>query len=155
MQISNYVRGKVIEIVIVWFASYFILGFLGLRFSMLISFFIGLSVIVPYIGATAMTIPVALIAFFQWGVGPDFFSVVAAYLVIQALDGNLLAPLLLSGVVNLHPVAVITAVLVFGGLWGIWGLFFAIPLATLVHAVLKAWLASIRQRDLPPEPAAE
>jgi len=153
MQISNYVRGKVIEIIIIWFVSYFTLVLLGLRFSMLISLFIGLSVIVPYIGATVMTIPVALIAFFQWGIGPDFFSVVVAYLVIQALDGNLLAPLLLSGVVNLHPVAVITAVLVFGGLWGIWGLFFAIPLATLVHAVLKAWLGTIRQRDLPPAPA--
>jgi putative permease len=61
-----------------------------------------------------------------------------AYSVIQALDGNLLVPLLLSGVVNLHPVAIIVAVLFFGGLWGMLGLFFAIPLATLVHAVVKA-----------------
>jgi putative permease len=147
MQISNYVRGKVIEIVIVWVGSYVTLSLLELRFSLLISFFIGLSVIVPYIGATVMTIPVALIAFFQWGVGADFFSVVVAYLIIQALDGNLLVPLLLSEVVNLHPVAIIAAVLVFGGLWGVWGLFFAIPLATLVHAVLKAWLSTIRQQE--------
>ena len=62
-----------------------------------------------------------------------------AYAVIQLLDGNLLVPLLFSDVVNLHPVAIITAVLVFGGLWGIWGVFFAIPLATLVRSLLKAW----------------
>ena len=61
-----------------------------------------------------------------------------AYGIIQIFDGNLLAPLLLSRVVNLHPVAIIIAILVFGGLWGIWGVFFAIPLATLVQAVLKA-----------------
>ena len=147
MQISNYVRGKVMEIGIVWVGSYIVLSLLGLRFSLLLSFFIGLSVIVPYIGATVMTIPVALIAYFQWGAEPEFLYVVVAYLFIQVLDGNLLVPLLLSEVVNLHPVAIITAVLVFGGLWGIWGLFFAIPLATLVHAVLKAWLSSIRRQE--------
>jgi predicted PurR-regulated permease PerM len=62
-----------------------------------------------------------------------------AYLIIQMIDGHILVPLLFSEVVNIHPVAIIIAILVFGGLWGIWGLFFAIPLATLVHAVLKAW----------------
>ena len=51
----------------------------------------------------------------------------------------MLVPLLFSEVVNLHPVAIIVAILVFGGLWGFWGVFFAIPLATLVQAVLKAW----------------
>jgi putative permease len=151
-QISNYVRGKAWEIIIVWVAAYLVFVFLGLRFALLLSFFVGLSVIVPYIGATVMVMPVALIAFFQWGVGADFASVVVAYLILQALDGNLLAPLLLSGVVNLHPIAVIVAVLVFGGLWGIWGLFFAIPLATLVHAVLKAWLSTVRRERGSVEP---
>jgi putative permease len=63
-----------------------------------------------------------------------------AYAIIQILDGNLLAPLLLSEVVNLHPVAIVVAVLLFGGLWGLWGLFFAVPLATLINAVIKAWM---------------
>jgi len=48
-------------------------------------------------------------------------------------------PLLFSEVVNLHPVAIIVAVVFFGSLWGIWGVFFAIPLATLVQAIIKAW----------------
>jgi len=48
-------------------------------------------------------------------------------------------PLLFSEVVNLHPVAIILAILFFGGLWGFWGIFFAIPLATLVQAVLRSW----------------
>ena len=58
---------------------------------------------------------------------------------IQALDGNVLVPLLFSEAVNMHPVAIIAAVLVFGGIWGMWGVFFAIPLATLVKAILYAW----------------
>jgi len=138
-QISNYIRGKIWEILIVWSASYTTFMILQLDYAMLISLFIGLSVLIPYIGATVMTLPVVLIAFFQWGFGPEFSKAVIAYAIIQLIDGNILVPLLLSGVVNIHPVAIIVAVLVFGGLWGIWGLFFAIPLATLVHAVIKTW----------------
>ena len=147
-QIANYVRGKIWEILIIWAISYIVFKLLGLRFTMLISLFVGLSVLVPYIGVTVMFLPVGLIAYFQWGWGPDFLYVMLAYAIIQLLDGNLLAPLLLSGVVNLHPVAIIVAVLFFGGLWGLWGLFFAIPLATLVHAVIKAWF-SIQPPDEP------
>ena len=69
------------------------------------------------------------------------------YGVIQALDGNVLVPLLFSGAVNLHPITIIVAVLAFGGLWGIWGVFFAIPLATLVKAVYDAWPSDLVVRD--------
>ena len=99
----------------------------------------GLSVLIPYIGATVVTFPIAIVALFQFGFTPEFAWLMGAYLVIQALDGNVLVPLLFSEVVDLHPIAIIVAILLFGGLWGFWGVFFAIPLATLVQAVLKAW----------------
>ncbi|MDG1192238.1 MAG: AI-2E family transporter, partial [Arenicellales bacterium] len=86
-----------------------------------------------------VTIPVVLVAWFQWGFSGEFFVLVSVYLIIQGLDGNVVVPLLFSEVNNLHPVAIITAVLIFGGVWGVLGVFFAIPLATLVHAVLRAW----------------
>ncbi|MFZ1830706.1 MAG: AI-2E family transporter [Candidatus Competibacteraceae bacterium] len=138
-QMGNYVRGKFLEVVIVWVATYVAFVFMELQFAMLLALMVGLSVIVPYIGAVVVTVPVALVAFFQWGWGPDFLWLLGVYLVIQGLDGNLLVPLLFSEVVDLHPIAIITAVLVFGGLWGFWGVFFAIPLATVVQSILKAW----------------
>ncbi len=138
-QLSNYVRGKFWEILIIWSASFVTFSAFGLNYAMLLGVLVGLSVIIPYIGATVVTFPVLLIAWFQWGWTPDFAWLAAAYFVIQALDGNVLVPLLFSEVVNLHPVAIIVAILVFGGLWGFWGVFFAIPLATLVQAVLTAW----------------
>jgi putative permease len=143
-QVANYVRGKVTEIVIVGSVTYITFLILDLDYSALLATLVGFSVLVPYIGAAVATIPIALIAFFQFGWGWDFGQVIIAYAVIQALDGNLLVPLLFSEVVNLHPVAIILAILVFGGLWGFWGIFFAIPLATLVKAVLNAWP---RQQD--------
>lgn len=140
LEITNYIRGKIWEILIVWGVSYVTFSAFELKFSLLLSLFVGLSVLIPYIGAAVIFLPVTLVAFFQWGFVSQTAWVMAAYGIIQALDGNLLVPLLLSEVVSLHPVAIIVAVLVFGGLWGAWGLFLAIPLATLVHAVLKAWL---------------
>ena len=139
LQISNYVRGKVWEILIVGAVSYATFSLMGLQYALLLGTLVGLSVIIPYIGAAVVTIPIALVAWFQWGWSAQFAYVMIAYGVIQALDGNVLVPLLFSEVVDLHPIAIIVAVLVFGGIWGLWGLFFAIPLATLVQAVLKAW----------------
>ncbi len=138
-QIANYVRGKVWEILVVGIVSYVTFAYWGLQYAMLLATLVGLSVIIPYIGAAVVTLPIALIAYFQWGWSSDFAYVMIAYAIIQAIDGNVLVPLLFSEVVNLHPIAIIVAVLVFGGIWGFWGVFFAIPLATLVQAVLKVW----------------
>jgi putative permease len=139
LQFANYARGKGIEVLIVGVASYVIFAVFSLNYAALLGLIVGLSVIVPYIGATLVTIPVVLVAYAQFGVSLDFYWVVGAYLLIQVLDGNVLVPLLFSEAVNLHPVAIVIAVLFFGGLWGLWGVFFAIPLATLVSAILSAW----------------
>ncbi|MBB1274666.1 MULTISPECIES: AI-2E family transporter [Psychromonas] len=138
-QIMNYIRGKITEILIVGVATYFTFFIMDLRYSALLALLVGLSVLIPYIGAAAVTVPVAVVALFQWGISPEFAYLMIAYGIIQALDGNLIVPILFSEAVNLHPVVIIISVLIFGGLWGFWGVFFAIPLATLVKAVLNAW----------------
>ncbi|MDJ0666991.1 MAG: AI-2E family transporter [Desulfobacterales bacterium] len=148
-QFANYVRGKMMEILIIGGVTYIVFATMGLDFAILLALLTGLSVLVPYIGVTVIFFPVALIAFFQWGATVDTLWVMIAYGIIQIFDGNLLAPLLLSRVVNLHPVAIIVAVLVFGGFWGIVGLLFAIPLATLCQAVIKVWLANLQETRKP------
>ena len=142
LQFANYARGKGIEVLIIGGASYVVFAIFSLNYAALLGLLVGFSVIVPYIGAALVTIPVVVVAYFQFGVTPDFYWVVGAYLLIQVLDGNVLVPLLFSEAVNLHPVAIVIAVLFFGGLWGLWGVFFAIPLATLVNAILSAWPSS-------------
>ena len=138
-QIANYIRGKFIEIIICGVVTYIAFAYLGLNYAALLALLVGLSVVVPYIGAVVVTVPVALIGLFQWGWSDQFLYLMVVYGIIQALDGNVLVPLLFSEAVNLHPVAIICAVLLFGGLWGFWGVFFAIPLATLFKAVINAW----------------
>ena len=138
-QIGNYIRGKVYEIIIVGVAAYIVFKLFGLNYASLLAIVVGLSVLIPYIGAATVTIPVALVGFFQWGLGPDFTWLMIAYFILQFLDGNVLVPILFSDAVNIHAVAIIAAILVFGGLWGFWGVFFAIPLATLVKALINVW----------------
>lgn len=147
---GDYARGKVYEILIVGAVSFIVFQAIDIRYATLLAVATGLSVVIPYFGAAVVTFPVALVAYFQWGPTSETFVAIIAYLVIQALDGNLLAPLLFSEVVKLHPNAIILAILVFGGLWGLWGVFFAIPLATVANAVIRAW----RERTAAQETAA-
>jgi len=138
-QIANYVRGKFTEILLVAAASCVAFVVLDLKYAVLLGLIVGLSVVIPYVGAVVVTIPVMLIGYFQWGFGSELAILAIVYLIIQGIDGNILVPVLFSEAVKLHPVAIILAVLVFGGLWGFWGVFFAIPLATLVKAISNAW----------------
>jgi len=138
-QITNYIRGKVLEMVVVGIASWLAFLFLGLNYALLLAVLVGISVLIPYIGAMLVTVPVICVGLFQWGMGSEFWTMFIVYLVIQALDGNILVPILFSEAVNLHPLVIILSVVIFGGLWGFWGVFFAIPLATLVKAVVHAW----------------
>lgn len=138
-QIGNYIRGKVVEIVIVWVVFYVFFLIMELPYAMLLSALVGVSVLIPYIGAIAVTLPVMIIAFWSWGWGTPLAYFIVIYGVLITLDGYVLAPLLVSEAVNLHPIAVIIAILFFGGLFGFWGVFFSIPLASLVKAIMHAW----------------
>ena len=138
-QIGNYVRGRVLEIIIVSIVSYLFFVWMHLPYAMLLSTLVGFSVIIPYIGATLVTIPVVFVGFYQWGWHPSFFYLLAGYAILIMLDANVLVPLLFSGVIHLHPVAIIISILFFGGLWGFWGVFFAIPIAIVIKAILAAW----------------
>jgi putative permease len=138
-QLFNYVTGKFLEMIIVASASYALFAILGLPYAVLIAILVGLSVIIPIFGAILVTIPVVLIGLYEWGLTENFYWLLSLYLLIQILDGNVLVPILFSNRNNLHPVVIIIAVLFFGGIWGFWGLFFAIPLATFIKAIINSW----------------
>lgn len=150
LQIANYVRGKAAEVLMVGSVTYVAFSVLGVNYAALLALLVGLSVVIPYIGAVVVTVPVLLVGLFQWGWGSEFLWLFVAYSVIQFVDGNVLVPLLFSEAVNLHPIAIILAVLLFGGVWGFWGVFFAIPLATLIKALYNAW-----PRNISGEPLSE
>ena len=147
-QLGNYVRGKAVEILLVGTVTFITFLFFGLNYAALLSVLVGISVLIPFIGAAIVTLPVFMIAVLQFGLSLDLAWVMLAYAIIQFLDGNVLVPLLFSEAVDLHPITIIIAILAFGGLWGLWGVFFAIPLATFIKAIYAAWPRAPRDADV-------
>lgn len=141
-QLGNYIRGKALQMLVMGSASFVVFALLGLNYALPLAVLIGVAVIVPFLGATVVIIPIFLVAFFQWGFGSELTQVMIAYFVLHIIDGNILVPLIFSETVNLHPIAILSAVLIFGGIWGFWGVFFAIPLATFIKAIIRAWPVS-------------
>lgn len=144
MQITQYIRGKVIEMLLIGVVSYIAFWFVGLKYNALLSFLIGFSAIIPFVGTLAVTCPLFLAAFLQYGWGSAFIYVVVVHSLIQLIDGNILVPILFAEVLNLHPLAILIAILIFGGIWGVWGIFFAIPLAILIKILIHYWPTRIR-----------
>ena len=139
VQLSNYVRGKVFEIVIVGIAAALLFASFGLNYGALLAVLVGLSVLIPFVGAFSVTIPIVIIGLLQFGLGTQFYLLIGLYLLLQFIDGNLLVPLIFSEAVKLHPIVIILAVFIFGSMFGFWGVFFSIPLATFIKAVWNSW----------------
>lgn len=139
LQFSNYIRGRILEMLLVGIVTGITFWLFGLQYYVLLAALVAVATIIPYIGAVISTIPVVVIAFIQWGWSAHFAYLIIAYTVISLIDSNILVPLLFSETMNLNPVAIIVAVVFFGGIWGFWGVFFAIPLATIVQALIVSW----------------
>lgn len=152
-QMGHYISSKILEILIVGFITTIAFLLLGLNYAVLLGVLVGLSALIPYVGVILVTIPVVIVAYFQWGFEPHFWYLAITYVALMVLDGNILTPILFSETMNMHPVAVIIAILIFGGLWGFWGIFFAIPLASVVKVLLNAWLRYNYPKPITPEPA--
>lgn len=138
-KIGAYVKGRVLEMIIVSVLSSAVFTLLGLNYAVLLGVALGVSVIIPYVGAIIVTIPIVLVALIQFGWSPHFAYVLAVYVIIIILDANFLVPFLFSESMDLHPLVIILSVVVFGGIWGFWGVFFAIPLVTLIDVILRRW----------------
>lgn len=138
-KIGQYVKGRILEIIIVGVVSGVVFSLLGLYYAILLACVVGISVIIPYVGAVIATIPIVVVGLMQWGLTASFIYLMIAYVIIVFLDGNILVPLLFAETMDLHPVAIIISILVFGAIWGFWGVFFAIPLATVFKAAMEIW----------------
>jgi len=138
-KLNSYIRGKIIEVIIVGLITSLTFWLMGLNYAILLGSVFGLSVMIPYVGAFVVTVPIMIAGLVQWGWTDSFFYLMLAYALINIFDANVLMPILFSEVMSLHPLAIILSVLVFGNLFGFWGIFFAIPLAALINVLIILW----------------
>lgn len=90
---------------------------------------------IPYIGAVVLTAGSALVAFVQFGSIDMTLLVAGVALSVHTLSGNLLTPWLMSRAARMNPLAVFVGVLLFGWLWGVWGMLLGVPILTTVKTV--------------------
>jgi putative permease len=138
-KIGNYLRGRALEFLIVTVVTTITFWIFHLQYAFLLAVLVGISVFIPYIGIIIATLPAFALAIIQFGFSDKLLYLSIAYSAIVLLDANVLVPLLFSEAVDLHPTVIILSVLLFGGLWQFWGMFFAIPLAILIAAIFKHW----------------
>ena len=149
-QIAGYIRGKLLHIIIITVVNTAAFRVFSLNYAVLLGLGVGLSVVIPYVGAVLIAIPVVLVAVFQFGFTATLFWLLLVYLIIQLLDSNVLTPMLFSKTMNLDAFSILAAILIFGGLWGFWGVFFAIPLATFIKTLLVRWPSAARDKPCAP-----
>lgn len=137
-QIGNYIRGKLIEILIVAFLTFILFWYFKMPYALLLSVSVGISVLVPFIGIFLITVPIFFIAYLQWGINSEFTYCLFFYFLIQVIDSNILVPILFSEVINLHPMFILFSILLFGSMWGTIGIFFAIPIAIIIQCLTSA-----------------
>jgi predicted PurR-regulated permease PerM len=129
------------------------LSLIGVPFALLIGVFSGLISFIPYVGALISVVVPVLLALIS-----DPFSavwVIVAFIIIQQIEGNLLQPIVMSRAVDLHPALVVFAILVMGTLFGIVGVFLAVPLvAALQVLVRELWVQKMDQMGTDPNPPA-
>ena len=148
-QIGNLLRAKFIEVVLVGSVTWIVFYWLGFNYALLTGVLTGLSTLIPFLGMMLVAFPVVFLGFFQWGAGLGLLKIVLAYSIIQIIDGNLLAPVLLGESVRIHPVGVIVSVLICGSLWGIIGVFLAVPIAIIVKSLIDIALPYLRRTPHP------
>ena len=127
------------------------LSLIGVPFALLIGVFSGLISFIPYLGALiSIAVPVLL------ALVSDPFTVVwviLAFVIIQQIEGNILQPIVMSRAVDLHPALVVFAILVMGTLFGLIGVFLAVPLVAVLQVLVRElWVQKMDQIGTDPNP---
>lgn len=142
-QVSQYLNGKCIHVLIISFINGLAFWLYGLNYALILGIGVGLSVIIPYVGAVIISVPFLIIAFLQYGLSTDCMWIIGIYLVIQLIDSYVITPMLFSETLNLDAFSILVAIIVFGGIWGFWGVVLAIPLATFVKTIVNLWPTTV------------
>jgi predicted PurR-regulated permease PerM len=152
----GWLRGVAADMLVSFTLLYIGLSLVGMEFALLFSVLSAVLVVVPYFGAIAGGIPPVLFALTD---SPEkALIVLAIYLAVQQVEGNLIVPLVMSQTVKLHPAVIAVGVVVVGALFGIVGLIVSVPLiSTAVILTEELWVkprerAAGAEVELPHDP---
>jgi predicted PurR-regulated permease PerM len=142
----GWMQGVAIDMLVTGVLVFIALSLIGLEFAIFFAILSALLVVVPYFGAIAGAVPPTLLGLTH---SPGTaLAVLAAYVLVQQLESNVIVPLVMSQTVRLHPAVIAIGVVVVAQLFGFVGLFVAVPiLSLLVISVDEFWVKQIEEAD--------
>jgi predicted PurR-regulated permease PerM len=133
---TGYALGLSFVMMIMAAATTIALMLLNVNYYYILGPLAGLAIMLPYLGVIFSTVPAIAIAYFQYG-GEKALAVLAVYVVLQFLEGNVLTPFIVGGRVRLFPLTVMVAFIFWGLLWGLPGAILAVPLTSAIKVVCE------------------
>ncbi|MGT2736667.1 AI-2E family transporter [Streptococcus orisratti] len=134
-QLSGYVQGQVTVAIVVGFMFSIMFSLVGLRYALTFGIMAGILNMVPYLGSFLAMIPVVIMGAVQ---GPLMLvKVLIIFMIEQTIEGRFVSPLVLGSKLSIHPVTIMFILLTAGSMFGVWGVFLAIPIYASVKVVVK------------------
>ena len=137
--LSKFIRGVMIDSMIIALASSISLSLLGVRFAVFLGIFAGVANVIPYFGPVMGMIPAFIIATFNDSITKGLMAILILF-IIQQIDGNVIYPKVVGSSTGLRPLVVIVAMTLFGYYWGILGMVIAVPLSSILQMFFLKWL---------------
>ncbi len=140
--------GKIIDSIVIGILCFILLTVFRIPYAVLVSFVVGVTNIIPFFGPFIGAIPCAIIILLSSPLKCLYFIIII--IVLQQVDGNILGPKILSSSIGLSSFWVMFAILVFGGLFGFWGLLCGVPLFAVIYELISEAISKkLRHRRLP------
>lgn len=150
--VQKWFLGQLTSMTIIGVFSAVALSIIGIPFAVLLGLISGLISFIPFIGPVISVIPPMLLGLTS-GNPIQAVWVILAYLIIQAIESNLIQPIVMSRAVSLHPAVVVFALLIMGTLFGFVGLLLAVPLVAALHVLVQElWISRMDRIGTDPDP---
>lgn len=134
-QIGRFLMVQVVTSIVVGFATWVALRYLGLEQAALWGLLAGIFNSIPYYGPLVVSGGLSMVAFLQFGTLPSALTVAGVSLAITSIEGWLLTPMLMGKVASMNRVAVFVGLLFWSWAWGVWGMLLAVPMMMSIKVV--------------------
>lgn len=132
---SRFLGGKIIDSLIIGILTFIILSFVNMPYTLLVSFIVGVTNIIPFFGPFIGAVPSVIIIFFESPTMAFWFIIII--FIIQQLDGNVIGPKILGGSLGISAFWILFAILLGGKFFGFVGLIIGVPLFVLIYSIIK------------------
>ncbi|MDF2892134.1 MAG: hypothetical protein K0R80_2501 [Clostridia bacterium] len=136
--VSKFIRGQLLDAIIVGILCSIGLWIIGLDFPVLIGMTAGISNVIPYFGPIIGSIPAIIVGLLSGSPIKALFAVLVL-LLVQQIDGAIISPKVVGESVGLHPVFVILSITIGGAYFGLLGMLLAVPAAGIIKFLIIRW----------------